>query len=582
MDLTRVRNQRSKVKTTAKNPLAAWSILSFKLWFLLFTFNLLAVTNLFAASATAEKAMVVTQHPLATEAALDVLKRGGNAADAAITAQLVLNVVEPHGSGLGGGGFFLYYDHIQRSVLSYDAREAAPASAKPDMFMRNGTPIPFFPERISGGLSVGVPGTPALIQKIYDKHASGLFSLEELVAPAAQLAREGVPVSKKLGEYLSQHAERLRQFPETKKIFFHGDQPLQEGNMLIQTDLADTLTLLGEKTAKEFYSGKIANAIVNAVNHSPVNSAQLTHDDLKDYVVIKRDPIYGNYRGVDILAPGIPTSGGIILIEALKILETFDLPSLGWDSQALHYVAEAQKLAFMDRAKLGDQGLDPELIQKLISNDYANKISKNILPQKALHKKSVIPDEGMQTTHISITDRAGNLVSWTSTIEGPFGSGITVPGYGFLLNNELTDFDAEPWDAQGKLKANAPGPRKRPLSSTTPAFLFHKGNPYMIVGSPGGTTIIGTVLNTIINTIDFAMPCDEAVAKERLIYRGNKIEMEPLLFNHPFIRLQLELWSHDVEKVETIGNAQVVCFDARYQNIVGVSDPRGEGSAAGF
>jgi len=536
----------------------------------------------FSASATGEKGMVVTQHPLATEAALEILKNGGSAADAAITAQLVLNVVEPQGSGLGGGGFFLYYDRIQRSVTSYDGRESAPASAHPEMFLRNGTPMPFFPDRITGGLAVGVPGTPALIQKVYDKHGSGVFSLAQLAEPAVKFAEEGFPVSKTLAAKLIQHADRLRQFSETERIFFNQGVPLKEGEVLVQKDLAKTLLLLGEKKSEIFYRGEVADAVAQAVQSSPVNSAVLTKSDLENYAVVKRDPVYGNYRGLDVLAPALPTSGGITLIQALQILQNFDISDLGWDSQALHFVNEAQKIAFAGRARLGDAELKNISVEKLLSKEYAQEASKKIQPQKALRTSAMIPEEGLQTTHISIVDRAGNLVSWTSTIEGSFGSGITVPGYGFLLNNELTDFDAEPYDEQGNLKPNAAQPAKRPLSSMTPVFLFNKGNPFMALGSPGGTTIIGSVLNVIVNAVDFAMPCEEAVAKERMIFRGQKIEMEPAIFNHPFIRLQLELWNHDVEKAEVIGNVQAVCFDARYQQVVGVSDPRGEGSAAGY
>ncbi len=582
MALKQVKTQSSKVKVIVQSPSIVRAVFVFKLWFLALTFNFLPFAHLFAASATGEKGMVVTQHPLATEAALEILKNGGSAADAAITAQLVLNVVEPQGSGLGGGGFFLYYDRIQRSVTSYDGREAAPASAAPEMFLNNGKPIPFFPDRISGGLAVGVPGTPALIQKIYDKHASGVFSLSELAAPALKLANEGIPVSKSLAAKLAEHADRLRRFPETEKIFFNQGFPLKEGELLIQKDLAQTLKLLGEKKAEVFYRGKIADAIVDSINSAPIHPSRFTRSDLENYAVIKRDPIYGNYRGLDILAPGLPTSGGIALVEALQILENYDISDMGWDSQALHYVNETQKIAFMDRAKLGDAELNQVSVPQLISKEYAKEQTKKIQSEKALRSSAALPEEGLQTTHISIADRAGNLVSWTSTIEAPFGSGITVPGYGFLLNNELTDFEAEPRDAQGHLKPNAAQPGKRPLSSMTPVFLFNKGNPYMILGSPGGTTIIGSVLNVIVNSVDFAMTCEEAVAKERLIFRGNKIEMEPLLFDHPLIRLQLELWSHDVEKAAVIGNVQAVCFDTRYQQVIGVSDPRGEGSAAGY
>jgi len=528
--------------------------------------------------------MVVTQHPLATEAALDILKHGGNAADAAITAQLVLNVVEPQSSGLGGGGFFLYYDHIKRSVTSYDGRETAPASAKPEMFLRaDGQPTPFFPDRMTGGLAVGVPGTPALIQKIYDKFASGKLTLAELAAPAIKLAEEGAPVSKSLASKLIDHAARLKQFPETKKVFFHDNgSPLRVGEKLIQPDLAKTLRLLDEDNQNIFYHGKIAKAIARAVTQAPAQPALLSEKDLKNYVVVEREPVYGSYRGIDFFAPGLPTSGGITLLESLNMLESFDMPSLGWYSQTLHYMNETQKISFGDRIHLGDPSFSEIHTEKLISKDEAKVKSKKIQPEKALRMNSAVSEDGKQTTHLSIVDRTGNLMSWTSTIEAPFGSGITVPGYGFLLNNELTDFDPQPRDGSGRLKANAAGPGKRPLSSMTPVLLFNAGKPYMVLGSPGGTTIIGTVLNVIVNRIDFGMSCEEAVAKPRLINRGVKMEMEPELYHHPLIKLQLDLWGHDTQKVESIGNAQVICFDSTRQEIVGVSDPRGEGSAAGY
>lgn len=579
MVLTKFKTQSLKLKTINQSR----SALNFKLWFLFFSLQFLISPNLFADSATAESAMVVTQHPKATEVALQILKQGGNAADAAIAAQFVLNVVEPQSSGLGGGGFFLYYDRVKRSVASFDGRETAPASVTPEIFLKDGKPTPFFPDRITGGLSVGVPGTPALIQKVYDRFASGFLSLSQLIDPAIQLAETGVPVSKSLASDLLQHADRLKQFPETKTTFFHEDgTPLREGELLIQPNLAKTLRLFSQRKAHAFYQGEIADAIVKTVNEAPVQPAVLTKEDLKKYVVIEREPIYGNYRGLDVFAPGLPTSGGIVLLENLNMLENFDLPAMGWDSQALHYLNETQKLAFQDRKKLGDPGFSEIPIAELTSKEFAKKRVEKIQAQKALRKEELIPEDGKQTTHFSITDRLGNLVSWTSTIEAPFGSGMMVYQSGFFLNNELTDFDPIPYDANGKLKPNAPGAGKKPLSSMTPVFIFKKGRPYMVLGSPGGTTIIGTVLNVILNRIDFGMPCDEAMAKPRLIYRGEKMEIEPELYEHPMIRLQLELWGHDTEKAESIGNAQTICFDDLHQEIVGVADSRGIGKASGY
>jgi gamma-glutamyltranspeptidase/glutathione hydrolase len=342
------------------------------------------------------------------------------------------------------------------------------------------------------------------------------------------------------------------------------------------------LLKLSQKEAQVFYRGEIASAIQKAISDAPVHPALLTKNDLKNYAVIERDPVYGHYRGLDIFVPSLPTAGGVTLFENLNILETFDLSELSWDSTALHYLNEAQNLAFQNRQRLGDPGFSEINVDTLISKEHGKENAKNILPEKTMHQSSTVPEDGKQTSHLSIVDRLGNLVSWTSTIEAPFGSGITVPGYGFLLNNEMTDFDSEPKDANDQLRPNAPGAGKRPLSSMTPVIVFNKGKPFMILGSPGGTTIIGTVLNVIVNHIDFGMTCEEAVAKPRLIFRGGKSEMEPELYNHPLIRLQLELWGHDSEKVDVIGNAQTICFDDTHQEIVGVSDSRGIGKASGY
>ena len=553
--------------------------------------------------------MVVTAHPMATEAAVEILQQGGNAVDAAIAAQWVLNVVEPQSSGIGGGGFFVYYDAKTKTVYTFDGREKAPSRAYPEMFLDSaGNPMQFYPHRITGGLAVGVPGTLKLLKRVHDRFGSKKIRFEELFEPAIKLAEEGVPVSRRLAEALDDETKRLNLFDSTRKIFLHPDgTPLKKGEILVQKDLAKTFKTIAEKGVGTFYEGDIARAIVDTVKYAAFHPGLMEYLDLAFYRVEERDARYGTYRGHDIFTMGPPSSGGVAILEILNILENFSLIFYGPSSDSFHLVIEAQKMAFEDRAKfIGDPDKIKMPVEKLISKDYGKKKAKEIKfeqarPVEALVDEASLPALG-NTSHISILDAEGNVVSYTTTIEHMFGSAMIVPRWGFFLNNELTDFDAVPREPsvmdsiapkgtvinaaaqhmRTKLKPNAPGPEKRPRSSMTPTIVFRNGRPFLIAGSPGGSLIIPTVQEIILYTIDFRMPPDQVVLAPRFAARGPLVEAEGPFFESPAIVQDLKDRGHILTLRKPFGNAQVIFFDPQNDVFTGVSDSRGDGEAKGL
>ncbi|MSR78054.1 MAG: gamma-glutamyltransferase [Candidatus Omnitrophica bacterium] len=557
---------------------------------LLSSFFLLS-SPLFAAES--KHAMVATADPHSTRAALEVLQKGGNAVDAAIAAQWVLNVVEPQGSGIGGGGFFLYYEAATKHVYSFDGREAAPGDAYPEMFLdpKTGEPYPFYPSRITGGLSVGVPGVLKMLQTVHDRFGSEAISFGDLFLPAIKLARNGFPVSSRLAKLIDQEKDRLKLFPASAKIFLDtkGDA-LAAGAILFQPDLAGTFEWIRKDGIDIFYAGDIARDIVRAVRTAPFHPGLMSFPDLENYKVNERAPVRGSYRGYDLYSMGPPSSGGLAILQALQILELYDLSSLGRSVKGLHLLAEAQTIAFEDRSRyLGDPAYSQIPLEKLLSKNYARERSQEInweFARNSLRGKLHNPNlEGIHTTHISIVDEQGNMVAFTTTIESVFGSGIVVPGRGFVLNNELTDFDlikSAIRNPKSAIHPNAPEGDKRPRSSMTPTFVFRNGQPFMIVGSPGGSTIIGTVLNIIVNVIDFEMKLADAIQAPKLIHRGEFIEMESGLYQQRKILNGLGKLHHTVMLKESFGNAQVILFDLARRVITGASDPRGEGEAKGY
>ncbi|MBI3317476.1 MAG: gamma-glutamyltransferase [Candidatus Omnitrophica bacterium] len=572
--------------------------------------------------------MVVTANSHATRAAFEILQDRGNAVDAAIAAQWVLNIVEPQSSGIGGGGFFLYYEAATKRIYTFDGRETAPQEVYPEIFLEGqDQPVPFKPNRITGGRPVGVPGTLALLQEVHERFGTKRFSFSGLLNPAIEIAERGFPVSKRLAYFLNQEKERLALFEASRGIFLKKDgSPYREGEILLQKDIAKTFRLIQQQGMRVFYEGEIAEAIVQAVRNSPVNPGLMKREDLAHYHAVERMPVHGRYRNYDVFSMGPPSSGGVTLIEILNILENFQLDLLGRTPNGVHVFLEAQKLAFEDRNEfLGDPDFVEIPIAELLSKPFAEKKTQEINYQTAVPTGRegirTLMLEPANTTHLSIVDGWGNMVSFTSTIEEIFGSAMVVPGYGFVLNNELTDFDAEPTarrtdrtapqdqapdrrsfkrrhrmtkrssaaeptGAESKksgtiLKPNAPEGGKRPRSSMTPTFVFNGGKPVLVLGSPGGSAIIGTVLNLIVNLLDFGMPATEAMKLDRMIHRGEEVELESALFRNQELKRELMRRGHRVMEKEAIGNAQMIYFDPEENIWVGVSDPRGEGEALG-
>lgn len=534
--------------------------------------------------------MVVTADPHATQAALEVLQLGGNAVDAAIAAQWVLNVVEPASSGLGGGAFFLYYEAATKRVYFFDGREKAPAAAFPEMFLdKHGKPYDFYPDAITGGLAVGVPGTLKLLYEVKERFGSKAFAFRELFNPAIVIAEKGFPISERLARYIEQERKRLKKFPASKKIFLtKRGKALKQGEILVQEDLAKTFRILQRDGIQAFYEGEIAQAIVDTVRNSKFHPGLMTKEDLSNYDVKRRDPIHSTYRGYDLFSAPPPSSGGTTLFETLNILENYDLASKGRTVQGLHLFIEAQKFAFRDRNQLlGDPDQVKVPLEKIIAKEFANKHVKEISTSFASPSLEAasrpLALENTHTSHISIVDEQGNIASFTTTIEYLFGCGMVVPGYGFVLNNELTDFDLNPRNDKGEIVPNAPASNKRPRSSMTPTIIFKEGNPFLVAGSPGGSRIIGAVLNVIVNIIDHHDNLRDALDTPRVINRDGPTEMETDFFNNTNLKRDLERRGHPIFENPAIGNVQAIYFDPQTDGFLnGESDSRGEGQALGY
>ena len=468
----------------------------------------------------AHNGMVVAQEERAARIGVEILDRGGNAVDAAVAAGFALAVTYPRAGNLGGGGFMLIHLAKGNRDVAIDYRETAPAAATPTMFLdAQGNPDPA--KSRDSGLAIGVPGTVAGLVLAEQKYGSGKIPLAELMAPAIHLAEQGFPVEDDTADSLPAAKARLARWPSSVSIFFNGDEPLQQGDRLLQFDLADTLKAIAQEGPRAFYEGRIAEAIAAAARGA---GGIMTADDLKAYRAVERTPVRGRYRGYDIVSMPPPSSGGVALIEMLNILEGFKLAKLPRE-EALHDEIEAMKRAYADRAVyMGDPASVKMPLAGLISKQYAARLRAGIT-DKATPAADIKPGkpadfEGKNTTHFSVLDRDGNAVSNTYTLNFSYGLGLVADGTGVLLNNELDDFTAKPgaanaYDLVG-YSANLPGPGKRPLSSMTPTIVLKDGKPFLITGSPGGSRIITTVLQVIANVIDFHMPIDQAVSAPRL------------------------------------------------------------------
>ena len=491
------------------------------------------------ATAVGKGGAVTSVDPYASRIGLQVLKQGGNAVDAAVATAAALGVTEPYSAGLGGGGYFVYYDAKRKKVKTLDGRETAPAAMKHDAFINPATGLPytFTPDLVTSGVSVGVPGTPATWQAALDRWGS--MSLAEVLEPAEALARRGFRVDRTFNKQTDDNAERFNTFTSTRKLFLrHGKAP-KVGSVLRNPDLADTYDLLAKRGMGAFYRGDLARELAKTTRKPPVSGrtdlpvpkGNMRAKDLAKYDVIQHRPTHVNYRGLDVYGMPPSSSGGTTVGEALNILERYDLKSMT-PAQVQHLVIEAAHLAFADRAKyVGDQSGVP--VSTLLSDTYAAERACKIDPLLAFtpptaagnvaasdgncatptSKGEVAPDtEGVNTTNLTVADKDGNVVEYTLTIEQTGGSGIVLPGRGFLLNNELTDFSAvyDPADP------NRIEPGKRPRSSMSPTIVLQNKKPLLALGSPGGSTIITTVLGILVNRLDRGMSLAQAVAAPRV------------------------------------------------------------------
>lgn len=472
----------------------------------------------------ATSGMVVAQERRGAEIGRDILARGGNAVDAAVATGFAMAVTYPRAGNLGGGGFMTIYNAERNEAITIDYRETAPAAATRDMFLgADGKPDPA--KSRSSVLGVGVPGSVAGLALAHAKYGSGKFTLAELIAPAVKLAREGIPVEDDTADSLPGARSMFARWPASARIFLKSDgNALGAGDTLLQTDLAATLEAIAAKGPEGFYQGTTAQKLVDAIR---ADGGIMTLDDLKEYRPVIRTPVRGSYRGYDIVSMPLPSSGGVVLVEMLNILEGYPLKEMGRQSaDTLHVMIEAMKRGYADRARhLGDPATADVPMQRLTSKDYAAKLRESIDMQRAT-KAADIADlspqkrEGQNTTHYSVVDRLGNAVSNTYTLNFSYGLGMVAEGTGVILNNELDDFTAAVGAANAYglvgYEANLPGPGKRPLSSMSPTIVLKDGKPVLVTGTPGGSRIITGVLQVILNTIDHGMNAAAAVAAPRL------------------------------------------------------------------
>ncbi len=541
-----------------------------------------------AQSAVAREGMVVTQEKHASRIGADILAKGGNAVDAAVAVSFALAVTLPKAGNLGGGGFMMVHRADAGETVAIDFRETAPQATSRDVFLDEAGNADPEKSRYSG-LAVGVPGTVAGLALAHADYGSGRFSFAELVAPAVRLAREGITVDEELQDSLQRATPRLKRWPSSARIFLKADGTnWSAGDILVQPELGETLETIGREGARAFYVGPIADAIVSAVRGA---GGRMIRGDLENYRPLVRKPVHGEYRGYAIASMPPPSSGGIVLVAMLNLLEGFPLAKLGARSPlALHLMIETMKIAYADRAEfMGDPNSVDMPVERLLSKSYAAEQRATIDRKRARPAAMIRPDSsalgssGGNTTHFSIVDRFGNAVANTTSLNFSYGVGMVAAGTGILLNNTLDDFAAKPGapNAFGLIggSANAPGPGKRPLSSMTPAIVFKDGKPALVTGAPGGSRIITTVLQVIVNYVDFGGRIAGAVSAPRVHHqwRPDVVLVESSL-PEGTIRA-LERRGHTVRVRSRFGSAHSIAV-TRPNNLVGAADRRARRSLA--
>ena len=539
-----------------------------------------------AQTVMAGNGMVVAQEQRAARIGIEILDRGGNAVDAAVAVGFALAVTYPRAGNIGGGGFMVIHLGKTGEDAAIDYRETAPAAATEKMFLdANGEADP--KKSRDSALSVGVPGTVAGLALAHEKYGSGKLTLAELIEPAITLARNGVEIVDDIADTLPLAQPRIARWRSSAPVFLNSDGTvLMPGQDLLQPDLAITLRAIASDGPKGFYEGPVADKIVAAVRMA---GGIMATDDMKNYRAILREPVRGTYRGYDIISMPPPSSGGVHLIEMLNILEGYDLAKLSRE-ESLHIIAEAMKRAYADRATfMGDPDAVKMPVAGLISKKYAAELRAQIgqraTPSTEIRSGNPADFEGQNTTHFSVIDREGNVVSNTYTLNFSYGLGLVAEGTGVLLNNELDDFTSKPGTANAYglvgYNANLPGPNRRPLSSMTPTIVMKDGKPFLITGSPGGSRIISTVLQIITNVIDFNLAVDQAVSAPRVHHQWQPDE----LYVEPGISPEIleGLVKRGYQVVLTPPQTSANSIEISADGYVGAADRRTRGSlAAGY
>ena len=532
--------------------------------------------------ATGSGGAVATISEQASMSALDILNKGGNAVDAAVAAAATLGVTDPFSCGIGGGGFMVIYLAKDKRVITIDHREMAPAAFTPAVFLDNGKEIDF-EKAVASGAAVGVPGTVRGWHEALERY--GTMQFKQVLAPAIDVASKGFTANETFSHLTRENERKFQQFSTTSALYLRNGKAVTPGTQLRNPDMAKAYREIAARGYKAFYEGPMAHAIVGAVNQPPVakgasvRPGRMTLADLANYEARIRQPVVSSYRGYAIYGMPLPSSGGVAVAEALNILEGYDLKALP-RANAEHLYLEASRLAFADRdAYLADPEYVDAPVPGLLSKEYAARRRALIDPQRAGREAAAgdpylfqddpsiplrpqappqraLQKESPHTTHLTVSDKDGNVVSYTFTIESWGGSGIVVPGYGFLLNNEMTDFDFS------GPRPNVPEAGKRPRSSMAPIIVLKDGKPAFTIGSPGGSTIITTVLQTIVNHVDFGMPMFDAINAPRLSERnGAATSVEPGFAGSAQAKA-LEAFGHKwEERAEEIGAANAIVFN---------------------
>lgn len=526
----------------------------------------------------AQQGMVASVDAMATQAGVDILRQGGNAVDAAVAVGYALAVTHPQAGNLGGGGFMMLRTKEGKTV-AIDFREMAPEQATRDMFL-DGEGNPDAKKSLTSHLASGTPGTVAGFSLALEKY--GTLPLNKVIQPAIKLAQDGFIINSALADDLKTYgSEVLPHHANSKAIFWKDGEPLKQGEKLVQTNLAKSLTLIAQNGPDAFYKGAIAEQIADEMHH---NGGLLSKADLANYKAVERTPISGEYRGYEVFSMPPPSSGGIHIVQILNILENFDLHKYGFGSaDAMQLMAEAEKQAYADRSEyLGDPDFVKVPWQALTNKAYAKSIAERIdlnkaKPSSEIKPGKLAPYESNQTTHFSVVDKDGNAVAVTYTLNTTFGTGIVAGNTGILMNNEMDDFSAKPGvpNVYGLVggDANAVGPKKRPLSSMSPTIVVKDGKTWLVTGSPGGSRIITTVLQMVVNTVDFGMNVAEATNAPRFHHQWLPDELRVEKGFSPDTLKLLEGKGQKVVLKEAMGSTQSIMVGPD-GTLYGASDPR--------